>query len=150
MRIAVTGIPASGKTTLAQTVAKQLKYRYIHAYEYAQKHNAASEFDKHRNVAIVDEKKLDNALKSAKNFVIDGHFTHALTNIDKIILVKCNRKELVKRMKQRKYSEDKIQENIEADIMEVIEDEIQKPFLKVDATKTYKPSIKKIIEWIKE
>lgn len=153
MIVAITGIPASGKTTLAKKLSQQLKFEYHSSYDLAKQAKAITGKDRRRSVDIVDEKKLSKAVAKLKeNHIIDGHFSHLLP-VHACILVKCDRKTLRQRMKKRNYPEKKIVENLEADIFEIIEDEIPTtvPTLTINATKkTYRPALKTITTWIKK
>lgn len=67
-------------------------------------------------------KKNKRILKNIKNgIIIDSHFSHYLPKkyVDLSIVTKCNLKELKNRLKEKKYSEDKIRENLDVEIFDV-------------------------------
>ena len=63
--------------------------------------------------------------KEMKGMVIDSHLSHYLSKkyVDLCIITKCGIKELNKRLKKRRYSSDKVKENIECEIFDVCLDE---------------------------
>ena len=72
--------------------------------------------------------KLNNKLKSSKNqeknqnIIIDSHLSHYL-NSDYCFVVKTDLKTLKKRLQKRKYSEQKIKDNLEAEIFDICHEE---------------------------
>lgn len=95
-----------------------------------QKYKLAEGYDRKRKTRIVDVKKLNKILikminENRKILVIDSHLGHYLPkeNVKICILCKCNVKELRKRLKKRGYPKAKIEENVEAEIMDVCSNE---------------------------
>ncbi|QQG38679.1 MAG: adenylate kinase family protein [Candidatus Woesearchaeota archaeon] len=125
--IIITGSVGTGKTTIAKKLAKRLKFKYLDVNKLISKYKLAEGYDRKRKTKIVDEEKLSKKLmqiiKSSKNsLVIDSHLSHFLPKeyVDLCIVTKCNIKTLKKRLKKRKYSEEKIQENLQAEIFDII------------------------------
>ena len=54
----VSGTPGTGKTTLAKSLAKKLKYSYIDVNEIIKENKLEEGFDKKRKSKIIDTKKL--------------------------------------------------------------------------------------------
>jgi len=67
---------------------------------------------------IISNKKIDGV-------IIDSHLSHYLKS-DYCIIIRADIKILNKRLKERKYSKTKIQDNIESEIFEVCLDEARK------------------------
>jgi len=132
MVIIVTGSVGTGKTTFAKKLAKKLKHKYVDVNKLIAKKKLSSGYDKKRKCRIVDVKKLNRALidliKKEKNLVIDSHLSHYLPKkyVDKCYVTKCSLKDLEKRLKKRKYSKDKIRENLDAEIFDVCFEEAKK------------------------
>ncbi len=125
MRIIVTGIPGTGKTAFAKKLAKSLSFEYIDANKLIKKHRLREGYDKKRKCAIVDEKKLAKSLVKEtkwKNAVIDSHLAHFIPHrfVKLCIVCRCSLKELKKRLEKRGYSREKVRENLEAELFEVI------------------------------
>ena len=125
MIIIVTGSVGTGKTTYAKKLAKKLKYKYINVNKIISEKKLSSGYDKKRKCKIVDTAKLNKVLidmiNKDKNLVIDSHLSHFLPSkyVDECYVTKCDLKELEKRLKKRKYSKDKIRENLDTEIFDV-------------------------------
>ena len=125
MIIIVTGTPCTGKTSLAKAIAKKQGFTYLDANEIIDNNNLKESYDKERDTYVVDEEKLVRLLveeiNKGKDLVIDSHMSHEVpaTMVDKCIVTKCDIKELRKRLESRNYSEDKVKENLDAEIFDV-------------------------------
>jgi len=123
--IIVSGSVGCGKTRFAKKLALKKNYKYVSLTEFINKNKLFEKYDKKRKTYDVDIKKLNNTLielikNSKKNLVIDGHLSHYLPKkyVDLCYIVKCDLKELKKRLKKRGYSKLKIMENLEAEIFD--------------------------------
>jgi len=144
MVIIVTGAVGTGKTTIAKKLTKELKYKYIDVNKIISEKKLASGYDKKRKCKIVDIVKLNKVLidmiKKDRNLVIDSHLSHFLSSkyVDKCIVTKCDLKELEKRLKKRKYSKEKIRENLDAEIFDVCLEEAKENKHNVEVVRTDK------------
>ena len=137
--ICVSGSVASGKTVYAKKLAKELKYTYIDLNEVIDENKLKEDYDKERKTFEVDVKKLNKVLikiikDSKENLIIDGHLSHYLPKkyVDKVIIIKCDLKELRKRLEKRKYNEKKIRENLDCEIFDVCFEEAKELKHKVE------------------
>ena len=132
--IAVTGTPGTGKTKLAKKIAKEKGYIYIDVKRLIRKFKLHEKFDKKRKSWIVNVNKLNEVLldiigiardEGQKGVVLDSHLAHYLPHryVDLCIVARTNPKKLYSRLKNRKYSKLKINENVEAEIMQIILEE---------------------------
>ncbi|MEA3429652.1 MAG: AAA family ATPase [Nanoarchaeota archaeon] len=155
--IIVTGSVGSGKTTLSEKLAKSLDFSYIDVNKVISNNQLCEEFDKKRDCVVVDEKKLGKILvdlikSSNKSLVIDSHMSYFVPKkyVDLCIVTVCeNLKELEKRLKRRKYSKDKIKENLEAEIFQVCLNEAKEAghdLLVVETSQGY--NLKEIVEYV--
>jgi len=125
MAIIVTGSVGTGKTTFAKKLAEKLNYKYIDVNKIISEKNLEEGYDKKKKCKIIDTDKLNKVLidmiKKDTNLVIDSHLSHYLPKkyVEKCYVTKCNLKELEKRLKKRKYSKEKIRENLDAEIFDV-------------------------------
>jgi adenylate kinase len=123
MRVALSGTPGTGKTSVAMVLKKQ-GYDIVHLHTFAQEKHCIAGVDKKRNSQLIDMVKLDKAI--AKNFpsdalvFFDGHIAHLLKTMEKVILLRCHPMELEKRLLKKKWSAKKRRENIDAEILDVI------------------------------
>ena len=133
--VIVTGTPGTGKTTIAKKLAKSLGYHYIDVNKLISKNKLSEGYDKKRKTRVVDTQKLNRFLiecinqlktnKRIKGLVIDSHFSHYMPKkyVNLVIVTKCDINELNKRLKKRKYSKNKIRENLQAEIFDVCRNE---------------------------
>lgn len=125
MVIIVTGCPATGKTIIAKKIAKEKKLKYIDVNQLIKENRLYSYYDKKDKSYVVDIKKLNrfliNFIKKDKNLVFDSHLSHYLSSkyVNECIVTKCNLKELKKRLEKRKYSKEKIRNNLDCEIFDV-------------------------------
>ncbi len=129
--IAVTGSVGTGKTALSGKLAGMLNYRHIDANKIIRKYGLSEGYDAKRKTRIIGANKLNRALireigslKKNKNIlgvVIDSHLSHYLPAkyVNLCIVTKSGLGILNKRLKKRKYSQDKIRENLDAEIFDV-------------------------------
>jgi adenylate kinase len=121
MIIAISGTPGTGKTKAAKELAKKLGANLISIGSLVKK--LGCRYDKKRRTRIVDVKKLQKAVnkridKNRLN-IVEGHLAHLL-RADRIIILRLNPKELRKRLMKRGWPKAKINENVEAEILDQI------------------------------
>jgi adenylate kinase len=126
--ILITGTPATGKTTLAQKLAATLNAHYINLTDLAKKEKLITAQDTQRDTAIINETKMRRKLAAIiktdqTDIVIDGHYAAAVTpktQTTHIFVLRRNPTELRPLMQQRGYSKQKQDENIAAEILDVV------------------------------
>lgn len=157
MIICVSGAVGSGKSTLAKKLSKSLKFEYLDVTKEIKKNKLSEKYDKKRKCNVIDVDKLKKFLikkiKKSKNLIIDSIFSHYLDKkyVDLCIVTNCDISELRKRLKKRKYSAEKIKENVEAEIFDVFVIEAKEKkhnLLVIDTTKGY--NLKNIVKFIKD
>ena len=124
--IIVSGTPGTGKTTIAKKISKEKNWGYIDINDVIKKNKLKEGYDKKRKSITVDIKKLNKSLvslikNSKKTLVIDGHLSHYLPKeyVKTCFITKCDLKTLKKRLEKRKYSKEKIRENLDSEIFDV-------------------------------
>ncbi|MFW5990659.1 MAG: adenylate kinase family protein [Candidatus Nanoarchaeia archaeon] len=122
-RILVSGTPATGKTTLSKALAGEMKLKLIDVNNLISQENLSEGYDEQRQCQIIDEDKLVKVLISriSEGGVIDSHMSHYVPPkyADFCIITHCDLKTLKKRLKERGYSQDKVEENMEAEIFDI-------------------------------
>ena len=147
MKICITGTPGTGKTKIANELSKKIEWKLIELNKLAEEKNLYSGFDKKRNCKIVDIKKINKEMKNVKgNLILESHYSHK-TDCDKVILLITSSKFLIERLKKRNWKKEKVQENLDAEIMEVVKSEVYERFPKKNILEidTSKKSVKSII-----
>ncbi len=124
--IIVTGTPGTGKTNVAKFIARKLNAGYVDINDLIKKQKIYFSYDRKLKTYLVNPKRLIPVLRkiikeSKSNLVIDGHLSHYLSKKDATlcIVTKCNLKVLEKRLKKRKYSKEKIRENLDSERFDV-------------------------------
>ncbi len=136
--IALTGTPGAGKTSVAKELSKK-GWVHLELNKLVEKQKLYSGWDKKRKTWIVNEKKLEkfvgNFIKEnpEKNIVVDSHISHILPAkfFSEVFVLRCVPAVLKKRLKSKKWSREKIRENVEAEIIGLIEWEAKKKHRKV-------------------
>jgi adenylate kinase len=116
MRIALTGTPGTGKTT----VAGLLPHRVIDINVLV-KEGLNLGVDPLRGCLEADMDRLEQRLKELDDdgiAVLEGHFAHHFA--DWAIVLRLEPSELRERLQKRGYSQEKIRENLEAEALDVI------------------------------
>ena len=142
--IIVTGSVCSGKTRIAKKLTKEKNAKYIDVNKIISKNKKVVEgYDKKRKCKIVDVQKLNKLLieiikKSKKDLVIDSHLSHYLPKkyVDLCVVTKCDLKVLKKRLEKRKYSKEKVRENLDVEIFDVCLNEAKEKGHKVKVVDT--------------
>lgn len=149
--VVLTGTPGTGKTHISEELAKKLNYRLIDLNDVIIKKKLYSSYDRKLKSFVVDVKKIKK-LKFRENVLIDSHLSHFIKS-DKVIVLRCKPNELVKRLKVRKYSKEKIRQNFESELIGLISWEARKYnkiVFDVDTTnKTKKAVIAQILKYLK-
>jgi len=118
MKIALTGTPGTGKTT----IGKVLRYRYglnvVDLNELIRVHHYWATWDENRDCLVVDVEALKEHPFS-EDSVLEGHLSHNLP-VDRVIVVRTNPVALHRRLQEKAFSDKKINENVEAEILDVI------------------------------
>lgn len=123
MIIAITGTPGTGKTSVSKIIQKD-GFEVVDFNKVACENNFLIGKDKKRDSNIVDIKRFDEYIR--KNYIgkeivfIEGHLSHLLKCVDKVILLRCHPNKLRKNLSKKGWKEIKIKENIEAEILDII------------------------------
>jgi len=138
--ISISGTPKTGKTSVAKALARKLGWKLISLNGLAKEKKLYLGYDSSRKARIVDIKRLRQEVarisKSSKNFILESHYSHDMP-CDVVVILRTNPKELRKRMKKAGWRRKKTEENIEAEIMEIVKSEAlesARTVLEIDTT----------------
>jgi adenylate kinase len=127
MIISISGTPKTGKTSVSLNKLASKKRLYLG-------------YDRTRKSRIVDIKKLRAEVrrlsKAHKNLILESHYSHDMP-CDVIVVLRTNPAELRKRMRKKGWPKRKTEENVEAEIMEIVKGEAlesAKRVLEMDTT----------------
>jgi adenylate kinase len=132
MIIVLTGTPGVGKTYLARRVCKKLGWNHLEINKLVKREGLYIGYDKKLKSWIVDERKIISYVKKVvrgtDNIIIDSHLAHILPRslVDKVIVLRCEPRVLEKRLKKRRYSKEKIRQNVESELIGLISYETKK------------------------
>ena len=128
----VSGTPCTGKTTLATELNNYLSSngfdsRLIKINDFAIENDLVLGEDPDKFYKVIDIDKLNESLNKeidiskSKNqiLIVEGHLSHLCEGADKMIILRLNPSVLEERLKERNYSESKINENLEAEALAV-------------------------------
>ena len=151
--IIISGTPGTGKTTLSKKLSKVMDFYYLDVNKLISKHKLSEGYDRKRKTKVIDVNKLNKKLiLEIKNFkkqnkkyngiIIDSHLSHYIPRkyVDFCIVTKCDIKELNKRLKNKKFHQSKIKENLEAEIFDICYNEAKQGkhnIIVVDTTKHF-------------
>jgi len=121
MRIALTGVPGTGKTRIAHALGKK-GFEIISLNDIVERKRLWSAVDEFGS-RIVNIKKLEletnRFLKSRKNCVVEGHLACEMKlRCDVAIVCRTRPGILEKRLKKRKYPEGKFNENLMCELLD--------------------------------
>lgn len=123
MIIALTGTPGTGKTSVSK-ILQDKGFKVVDLNKVACEKDFLIGRDEKRDSDIVDVERFNDYVKrdySGKDIVfIEGHLSHLLKSVDKVIVLRCHPDELRKNLSKKGWKEEKIEENVEAEILDII------------------------------
>jgi adenylate kinase len=149
--IIISGTSGCGKTSVAKEISNILQAKMLSLNELAISDQFSFEYDEKRKTYVVDfEIFLPYVLKIMKEIkqadppflIIESHFSDIIPEkfIDFVFILRCDPDELYKRLEQKKYTSEKIIENIQAEILGnsvnyFIQKQTNFPLFEIDTTK---------------
>ncbi|MBI3587872.1 AAA family ATPase [Candidatus Micrarchaeota archaeon] len=122
MRIGITGTPCTGKTTLAKALAKKLRAKCVSASDVVMRKKAIEKIEGSGEI-VADlrklKKELEKIIEKSKKVVVEGHLICEFSlPLDVLVILRANPLVLERRMRARRYAQDKIDENLLAEIID--------------------------------
>jgi len=121
MKIIITGVPGTGKTQLGKAIAKEMRCELIEINGIVKRKGIYRKNKSGEMVVRIEKlgRELKNAIKGKKGFVLEGHLACEMRiPCDFIIVLRCEPKELIRRLEKRKYPEKKIAENALSEMLD--------------------------------
>ncbi|KAF7875041.1 hypothetical protein EAF04_002213 [Stromatinia cepivora] len=160
--IIVTGTPGVGKTTHCEQLAENTGLKHLSVNDVVKEKGCHEGWDDELKTWIVDEDKLlDEIEEDVKRggYIIDWHACELFPKswIDLVVVLRVDSTLLYDRLKARNYPEAKLQENLDAEIMEVLLEEARESYdeeivveLRSDTSDEVESNVERIEAWIKQ
>ena len=137
--ILITGTPGTGKTSTASTLAERIEFlTHLNVGEMIRENRCYEGRDEELDANILDEDKLldllegllDNAAEEGQGVVIDFHMPTIFPErwFDLVLVLRTKTELLFDRLAARGYNDKKRDENMEAEIMQIILEEARESY----------------------
>ncbi|KEF61657.1 dTMP kinase [Exophiala aquamarina CBS 119918] len=172
--IIITGTPGVGKTTtcnqlvaLASQCTPPVSLKYLSINDLVKERGAHSGYDEEFQTVFVDEEKLmDEVEKEIEDgageggWIVDWHSTEgfAIRWVDLVVVLRCEETSILyDRLSSRGYRDEKVQENMDAEIFGVVTEEAREGWtdegqvveLKSTEAEDIEENAERILQWIK-
>ncbi|MFX1369273.1 MAG: adenylate kinase family protein, partial [Promethearchaeota archaeon] len=120
------GTPGTGKTKVAQVLGSRLGIKVFNLGDLADENDCLSAMDKARDTGVIDEDCLVSAVEELIEYekgqiIIEGHYIDLVpfSAVETVIILRTHPDTLKGRLIEREWSPDKIQENVESEVIGV-------------------------------
>lgn len=117
-RVALTGTPGVGKTTLAAVAARD-GWTVVDVKAWAREQGCVVAYDEQDQAEVIDVKALAKRMPKGGRVLLEGHLSHLLP-VDVAWVVRCDPDVLRPRLESRGYPPAKVVENLEAEALDLI------------------------------
>ena len=155
LRVGLTGTPGTGKTTVAKAISDLGVI--LNVSDLAEERGFLGSFESDEEVKEIDIENLVSVLEEewitepVGLTIIEGHLAHHLP-CDVVVVLRCDPDILRERLEKRGYSEKKINDNVEWELMGSMWNEYEDtnvPWTEFDCSNSSASDIvKSILEWL--
>jgi len=117
MRVAVTGTPGTGKTTVTEHLDTDLDV--IHLNEHIKVGGLDAGIDEDRNSVVADFDAVADFLDGRTDVLFESHLAHNVA-ADRVVVLRAHPETVVDRLTERGESAASVQENAESEALDVI------------------------------
>ncbi|MCJ1275662.1 factor activating pos9 [Puttea exsequens] len=158
--IIITGTPGVGKTSHCELLAKTTGLKHLSINQIVKDRTCHDGWDEQYKSWIVDEDKLLDFLEDevlAGGYIIDWHACDLFPRswIDLVAVLRTDSTKLYDRLEARQYPENKMQENLDSEIMEVLLEEARESYdeeivveLRSDEVEDIEANVERIEAWV--
>lgn len=161
MIIIVTGTPGIGKTMFSKKLSQELDIEYLSLNDIIMDRRFVVGYDEERNSYIVDEDKarehIGVIVRNKKNLIIDSHLAVSIVpceSVDICIVLRCNPYILWNRLLKKGYKIEKVRENVQAEILDIIlaeaVEECGGKVVQLDISKSFEDKINYVVEALRK
>lgn len=116
MRVALTGTPGTGKTTVSELVETDLEV--VHLNSVVREAGLTESVDEDRDSLVVDMAAVRAWLEGREDVLVESHLAHRFA-ADRVVVLRCHPDELAERLHERGEG-GKARENAEAEALDVV------------------------------
>mmetsp|Transcript_45209 Transcript_45209/g.143921 ORF Transcript_45209/g.143921 Transcript_45209/m.143921 type:complete len:170 (+) Transcript_45209:118-627(+) len=158
--ILITGTPGTGKTTTSQMVAHALHFEHVEVGKLVKEKELHEGYDAEFDTYILDEDKVCDELEDIMaegGKVVDHHSCDFFPErwFQLVIVLQSDNTILYNRLEKRGYSEQKVQENVQCEIMQVVAEEARESykqeivvFLQSNTVEEMESNVGRIMQWV--
>ncbi|CAM9302500.1 unnamed protein product [Choristocarpus tenellus] len=131
--VLITGTPGTGKTSTCQAIAERTGLRHINVGDVVRAEQCHDGYNKEFDTYMLNESKLVEALEDRiqeGGNVFDFHSCEFFPDswFDMVVVLRAETSVLYDRLVARGYAENKVSENVECEIMQVVLEEARDTF----------------------
>lgn len=146
MMVGITGTPGTGKSAVSTELANR-GYPVVHITDLIDEY--VTGYDEDRQTRIIDTDRWIHDFVYVEGFV-EGHLAHLLP-CDQVVVLRCHPHTLKSRLMKRGYTDEKIDENVEAELIDLIlvetlEEHEERAVFEIDTTEMPIPACADVIE----
>lgn len=156
--ILITGTPGTGKTSVSKLLSQRLSIPLVAVNDLVEEKHLYHGHDPERGYKEVDMEDLCHELKillknsQEQGLILEGHLAHFLESsdvIDCVVVLRARPDVLKKRLDKRNWPEGKVNENIEAEALDICTFEaVETHGNKVNEVDTTNLEIEEVVEMI--
>jgi adenylate kinase len=126
--IIISGTPGTGKTTVSKIVADKLESDLVAVNDLVDEKNLYNGYEENKGYKLVDldaiSQEIILILKNSpdKHVIVEGHLAHLFENndlVELVIILRARPDILKKRLSKRDWANSKVQENLEAEALDI-------------------------------